>query len=90
MKRSGLCGLDGVELVEEGDSLFETVIELVLQWDASIEMREWEVDCGMYSVEGLLGMEGKRMEWMEWIECDWGYNSFNVFVMWIGRDGSRE
>lgn len=31
MKRSGLCGLDGVELVEEGDSLFETVIELVLQ-----------------------------------------------------------
>ncbi len=47
MKRSGLCGLDGVELVEEGGSLFETVIELVLQWDASIEMREWRVDGGM-------------------------------------------
>ena len=47
MKRSGLCGLVGVEMGEEGDSLFETAIELVLQWDASIEMREWRVDGGM-------------------------------------------
>ena len=47
MKRSGLCGLGGVEMGEEGDSLFETAIELVLQWDAIIEMEEWGVDGGM-------------------------------------------